>query len=97
MSEITLSGFDSLDPAEVQRIEEIIDKRLKKLKVEYKLFKISLKEHKHSKRIAIEVNADLFLSKGKSIFAQSTEDNLYKALDQLMEKINSEISHKFKK
>ena len=97
MSDITLIGFEILDPAEIARIQEIIAKRLKKLKINYTLLKISLKEHKHSTRINHEVKADLFITKGKSIFAQATEDNLYKALDQLMEKINSEINHKLMK
>ncbi len=97
MSEITLIGFDVLDPAEIQRIQEIIDKKLKKIKIDYNLLRITLEQHKHSKYITHETKADLFLKQGKSIFAQATEDNLYKALDQLMEKITAEINHKFKR
>jgi ribosome-associated translation inhibitor RaiA len=97
MAEIKLRGFDDLDESEIASIQEIVSKRLKKLKVEYSLLSIELQQHKHSKRFIHEINASLFLGTSKAISANFSHDNLYKALDCVMEKLTSEIEHKLKK
>jgi ribosome-associated translation inhibitor RaiA len=97
MAEIKLRGFNDLDESEVMSIQDLVSKRLKKLKVDYNLLSIELQQHKHSKRFIHEINASLFLGTSKAISASVSDDNLYKALDCVMEKLTSEIEHKLKK
>ncbi|MCS7134450.1 MAG: hypothetical protein NZ889_01165 [Candidatus Pacearchaeota archaeon] len=101
MEEISLRGFDDLDEKEIDIIKKIVLNRIKKIKIPYQFLVINLKKHehkyKHQTRITHELNADLFFSKGKAIAAKSEDTNLYKALEELLEKIIAETKHKFKK
>ena len=97
MSDISLHGFQNLDASELDLVNKLVLTNLKKLKTDYELLSLKLKQHKHTTRIIHELYADLFFSKGKSIAAESNDANLYKALDQVFLKLISEIKHRFKK
>lgn len=101
MPELSLEGFDTLDPSELEIVKKIVANKIKKIKINYQFLKIRLKQHvhkyEHSTRIIHELQADLFFSKNKALSSKSEDANLYKALDDVMEKILAEIKHKFKK
>jgi len=100
MSNISLRGFDNIDPSEITIVQDRINKTLKKIdfsQLDYDLLKINLKQHKHSGQFLHELKADLFLSKGRALNAKSEDRNLYKAIDDIMKKLLNEIKHKFKK
>ncbi len=95
---LTLQGFTNLDPSEIERLEELIAKNLKKinLRSEYTNLRIELKQHKHSKEINHEISAILFLKKNR-INAETSDKNIYKALQNVFDKLLAEIEHKNKK
>jgi ribosome-associated translation inhibitor RaiA len=92
---ITLQGFKNLDPSEIERLEELISKNVKKIKFEsdYNNLTIELKQHKHTLEFIHEIKADLFL-KNKRINAQDSDKNIYKALQSVFNKIMSELKHR---
>ena len=92
---LTLQGFTNLDPSEIERLEELIEKNLKKIKFksDYNNLRIELKQHKHSKEINHEINAILFLKQNR-INAETSDKNIYKALQNVFDKLLAEIEHK---
>ncbi|UCD20815.1 MAG: hypothetical protein JSW08_03515 [archaeon] len=97
MPEIALIGFEGLDESELKSINEILVKRLKKLKIDYSLLRINLKQHKHAKHFMHELTVNLSRAKGRPILAKISDKNLYKALDKVMERLLSEVKHKIRK
>jgi len=96
-STISLIGFDILDNLEQNKAKEIITKNLKKIDVrgDYSKLVIELKQHKHSQEFVHEVKAVLFIG-DKRISSQTSDKNLYKALQTLFDKTLAEIEHKTK-
>jgi ribosome-associated translation inhibitor RaiA len=95
---LTLQGFTNLDPSEIERLEELVEKNLKKIKFksDYTNLRIELKQHKHSKEINHEINAVLFLKQSR-INAEANDKNIYKALQNVFDKLLAEIEHKSRK
>ncbi len=97
MDTLTLQGFSNLDPSEIERLEDLIAKNLKKIrfKSDYLNLRIELKQHKHSKEFVHEIKATLFLKQNR-IRAETSDKNIYKALQNVFDKLLSEIEHKNK-
>ena len=97
MDTLTLQGFNILDPSEIERLEEVIAKNLKKIKFrsDYINLRIELKIHEHAKEFVHEIKAVLFLKKNR-IRAETSDKNIYKALQNVFDKLLSEIEHKNK-
>ncbi len=95
---LTIQGFTNLDPSEIKRLEELIAKNLKKIKFksDYNDLRIELKQHKHAKEFIHEINAILFLKQSR-IRAETSDKNIYKALQNVFDKLLAEIEHKNKK
>ena len=95
---ISLVGFDQLDNAELVIIKKIVGNSIKKMSEsgDYKEMKITLVQHPHGKSFKHEVEASAFFAEGR--FASNiTERNLFTAVSEVCEKINSELVHKQKK
>jgi hypothetical protein len=98
---ISLRGFDNLDPAELQKVEEILSKNIKKIASGegYDHLSIELKQHKHAKGFNHEIKAVLFLknqkisSQNQRISSQASDKNLYKSLKIVLDKLLAEIEH----
>ena len=94
---ISLVGFDILDSSEQDKVKEIITKNLKKISVRsnYSKLRIELKQHKHAKEYVHEIKSVLFVG-DKRIGSETSDKNLYRALQTLFDKTLSEIEHKTK-
>lgn len=94
---IALRGFENLDSLEQQKVQEIVSKSLKKItiKEDYQELIIELKQHKHSMEFIHEIKATIFL-KDRRISSKSSDKNLYKALNSVLDKLLSELGHKLK-
>jgi len=97
-STIALRGFENLDSLELQKVEEIVSKSLKKIttKEDYGNLTIELKQHKHAKEFTHEVKATIFIG-NKRISSQNSDKNLYKAIKTVLDKLLSELEHKSRK
>ncbi len=97
-STIALRGFENLDSLEMKKVEEIVSKSLKKINTQenYENLTIELKQHKHAKEFTHEIKAILFL-KNKRISSENSDKNLYKAIKTALDKLLSELEHKFRR
>jgi ribosome-associated translation inhibitor RaiA len=97
-STIALRGFDNLDSLELNKVGEIVSKSLRKItqREDYENLTIELKQHKHVKEFIHEIKATLFI-KNKRISSKNSDKNLYKAIKIVLDKLLSEIEHKFRK
>ena len=94
MDSLTLQGFSNLDPSEIKSLEEVIAKKLSKIKFKtnYEGLRVELKQHKHSKEFIHEIKAVMFL-KSKRMMAQDSDKNIYKALNNVFDKLITELGH----
>jgi ribosome-associated translation inhibitor RaiA len=94
---ISLVGFDRLEPAEITIVKKIVGTCVKKLQENgnYKDLKLVLQQHQHGKTFKHEINAQASFDEG-TFTAHVTEWNLFKAISEAIEKINSELVHKNK-
>ena len=93
--EISLVGFDSLEPMELIVVKKVVGNYVRKLsnQINYSSLRLELKQHRKGKSFMHEVNAQL--SAGGSLFgASAMEWNLYVCLTKLLDKVLAEILHK---
>jgi ribosome-associated translation inhibitor RaiA len=95
--EVAFIGFKNIDDSEISIIKGIVLKSLNKLskKAEIELIRLELKLHKHANEFVHEIKAVLFL-KNNRISATDTDKNIYKALSNVMCKLDKESEHKEK-
>lgn len=93
--EISLIGFDSLEPMELIVIKKIVGNYVRKLSTQtnYNSLRLELKQHKKGKSFTHEINAQLSIN-GGHFGASVTEWNLYACLTKLLEKVLAEAMHK---
>lgn len=89
---IQLVNFGKLDESEIKKVEILLSTRVKKLR-DFKLLKLNLRMHKHSTQFIHEIEGELHAEKIKRIGAVASNKNLYKALDEVMHKLTSELEH----
>lgn len=91
---ISLIGFDVLDDAEQDKIRVIVAKNLRKIDMreDYSKLLIELKQHKHAKEYLHEIKSVLF-GKNKRIISQTSDKNLYRAVQIIFDKMLAEIEH----
>lgn len=91
---ISLIGFDVLEPMELVVIRKIVGNYVKKLSnsSDYESLKLKLKQHKKGKTFIHEINAELFAN-GRNFGANTEEWNLFFALTSVLDKILAEIEH----
>ena len=96
---LALIGFGSLDKIEIKKVNKIIATRIKKLntKIDYELLRIRLKTHQRNKIFRHELRAELLIRPGDVVGSSTEHKNLYKALDDIMRKLITEIEHKINK
>lgn len=90
---IQLIGFDKLDLSEINSINEIISKYIKKInsKIEYDLLRLTLKQHQKIKYFIHEINAELFITSKKKVASKYDDKNIYRAVSFVLDKLLSEI------
>jgi len=95
---ISLIGFDKLEPVEIATAEKLIVTYIKRLdeNKEFKDLKLVLKQHQHGKTFKHEINAHATFSNQK-LLSNVVEWNLFKAISKAIEKIISESAHKNKR
>jgi len=91
---ILLVGF-SLEPVEMIVVKKIVGNYAKKIseKINYEDLKINLKKTQKAKTFLHEIEASAKTSKG-ILAANATNNNLYTALSEALEKIYNEAEHK---
>jgi len=91
---IVLVGF-SLEPIEMIVVKKIIGNYAKKIgeKVEYKELKISLKKTEKAQSFLHEISANAEVKDGM-LSSNAVNHNLYTALSEALEKVNSQAEHK---
>lgn len=96
---LQLTGFGELEKSEIEVINKLLGKYLRKInnEVNYESFRIRLKQHQKSKSFSHELKAELFVKPGEVIGATIQHKNLYKAFSLLMTKILAVIEHRIKK
>ena len=92
---VSLVGFDGLDKAELEEVRKIMATEIRKIeeRTSYDQLKIRLKTHVHGKSFRHELDAELFLNKGKCLDAVANDKNLYKAITTITSKLISEVEH----
>ena len=90
---IILVGF-SLEPTEMIVAKKIIGNYVKKIgeQIEYQDIKIKLKQTKKAQLFLHEIQADVRVE-GNVLAANATENNLYTALSEALEKIYNQAEH----
>ena len=101
---ISLINFEVLEPAELVVVKKIVGTYVKKLaeNTSYNGLKLRLKQTEHGKSFLHEIEAQAFITDSQSkeeggniiLSASSTGRNLFSALSEVLEKINSEAIHK---
>lgn len=93
--EISLLGFDSLEPVELIVVKKIVGNYVRKLsaRASYDSLRLELKQHRKGKSFMHEINAQLLVNGGR-FGASVTEWNLYACLTKLLEKVLAEAMHK---
>ena len=96
---ISLVGFGSLDKTEIDSVNKVIAARIKRInnKIDYELLRIRLKIHKRNKTFMHELRAELLIRPGQNVSAAVQHKNLYRAVDDVIKHLASEIEHKIKK
>lgn len=89
---IQLVNFGKLDEIEIKKVEALLSTRVKKLR-SFILLKLNLRIHKHSTQFIHEIEGELHAEKIKRIGAVASDKNLYKALDDVMNKLTNELEH----
>lgn len=91
---IILSGF-SLEPVEMIVVKKIIGNYVKKIseRTDYQDIKITLKKTQKAKLFLHEVSVSAKTSKG-IIAADTTDNNLYTALSEALNKVYNQTEHK---
>ncbi len=89
---IQLVNFKKLDEVEIQKIQTILSHRVKKLGG-FSLLKLNLKIHKHQTEFIHEIAGELISNNEKVIGAVASNKNVYKAFDDVINKIINEIQH----
>ena len=95
---VSLVGFEILEPVELDSIKKIVMTYIKKLSETGVLneVKLTLKQHPHGKSFQHEVAGIAFLSKNR-LYAEVTGRNVYSAVSAVCEKLYNESSHVLKK
>jgi len=93
---IMLVGF-SLEPAEMIVAKKIIGNYAKKIgeQIEYQNIKLTLKQTKKAQSFLHEIQVDVKAG-GNILAANATENNLYTALSEALEKVYSQAEHHHK-
>jgi len=93
--EISLIGFDSLEPMELIVVKKIVGNYVRKLsnQISYSSLRLELKQHRKGKSFMHEINAQLSAD-GNLFGASAMEWNLYVCLTKLFDKVLAEILHK---
>lgn len=91
---ISLVGFGSLEPSELSVVKKLVGTFVKRLNEQSKYDSLSmeLKQHKKGKTFLHEINAKV--NADNNLFSSNASDyNLYSCINQVSEKILSEMSH----
>jgi len=95
---ISLIGFDKLEPTELAIAKKITGTYVKKMQENgvYKELRLVLQQHQHGKTFKHEINVQAIFEEGK-FGTDVTDWNLFTALSKALEKILAELVHKKKK
>jgi len=95
---VSLVGFEILEPTELESVRKIVLNYVKKMSETdlFKELKLTLQQHAHGKSFKHEIIGLAFV--GKDRFSASvTGWNLYNAVSEVCEKLHSGSVHKLKK
>jgi len=95
---VSLVGFEILEPTEIESVKKIITNYIKKMSEtgSFGELKLTLQQHAHGKSFKHEIIGLAFVGKDR-FSAAVTEWNLYNAVSAVCEKLYSGAVHKLKK